>query len=78
MTTAWANVARGRLVDAVRTHATGTVLAVLALVVSIGALTMAVRGQRLAWQPGETVLAGLALAMTGLILCEWTIRLWAH
>ena len=78
MTTAWANVAHGRLWEALRAHASGTLLAALALVVGVGALIIAARGRRLAWQPAETTIALGAVALTGLILCEWTIRLLAQ
>ena len=77
MTTAWTHFAQGRPVEALRTHAAGTLLAVAALVAAGLALVMAVLGRRLAWQPGETTIAGLAVVMVALILCEWTWRLWA-
>ena len=76
MTTAWAHATQGRLGDALRAHAAGTLLAVVALVAGVGALIVATRGKRLAWQPGETTLAGVAVVLTGLILCEWIVRLW--
>jgi hypothetical protein len=77
MTTAWASVTHGRFVDALRAHASGTLLAGVALAAAAWALIVAVRGKRLAWQPGETTIAGLAVALTVLILCEWTFRLLA-
>ncbi|MBI3838884.1 MAG: DUF2752 domain-containing protein [Planctomycetia bacterium] len=75
MTTAWANFVQGRPIAALRAHAAGTLLAVVAVVASIAALVMAARGKKLAWQPGETATAGLAMALVGLILLEWTFRL---
>jgi hypothetical protein len=75
MTTAWALAMDARMSDATRTHVTGTLLAVAALVVGLGATIVAARGRRLAWQPGETALAGLALAAAALVLVEWVLRL---
>ena len=75
MTTAWALATRGRLADAVRTHVAGTLLALGALVVGLAATIVAARGRRLAWQPAETTVAGLAVLLAGLVLFEWMIRL---
>jgi hypothetical protein len=75
MTTSWALATHGRLVDAVRTHATGTLLAFAALVVGLASTIVAARGRRLAWQGDETIAAGLAVALAGLVLCEWIVRL---
>jgi hypothetical protein len=74
MTTAWANATHGRLADALRANASGTLLAGVALVVAAWALIVAVRGKTLAWHPGETAIAGLAVSLTGLVLCEWAVR----
>jgi len=75
MTTAWAHFTHGRLADALRTHAAGTLLAVVALVVALGALIVAARGKRLSWQPGQRAIAGLAVALAGVVLFEWAFRL---
>jgi uncharacterized protein DUF2752 len=75
MTTSWAFVTHGRLADALRAHASGTLLAAAAMATSAVALGVAVRGRRLAWQPGETVIVGLVGCMVGLVLIEWTFRL---
>jgi hypothetical protein len=77
MTTSWALVTKGRPLDALATHVTGTLLAVVALVAGMGATIVAVRGKRLAWQPGETAAAIGALALAGLVLVEWMFRLFA-
>jgi hypothetical protein len=74
MTTSWALATRGRLADAARTHATGTLLAGAALVAGLGAVVVAARG-RVAWRPGETLVAVVAVAFVGLVLCEWIVRL---
>ena len=75
MTTSWAHFAHGRPVDAVKTHASGTLLAVVALTVGLGALVVAASGRRLAWQPSQTTLAAMVAAMAGMILLEWVVRL---
>jgi len=51
-------------------------LAGLALVVGVAAAVVAVRGRPVAWQPRETQVAVAALALAGVILCEWVVRLW--
>jgi hypothetical protein len=75
MTTSWALATRGQLADALRTHVTGTLLALAALVVGLGAMITAARGRRLAWQPAERTVAVLAVALVGLDLFEWILRL---
>lgn len=75
MTTSWSLATHGRLADAARTHASGTLLALVALVVGLVCVIVAVQGKQLAWQPGETALAigGVALAL--LVVGEWIVRL---
>jgi hypothetical protein len=78
MTTSWSLATHGQIVDAARTHASGTLLALVALVVGLTAVIVALQGKRLAWQPGETALAigGVALAL--LVVAEWIFRLAAR
>lgn len=78
MTTAWSNFMRGRIADALRANATGTVLAALALVVAGWMLAVAIRGRPLPWQPGETTIAVAAVAMAGLMVGEWAVRVLAR
>lgn len=75
MTTSWALATHGRVWEALETHATGTLLAIAALVVGLAATLVAVGGRRLSWQPNENVLAGLAVIVAVLVLVEWTLRL---
>ena len=77
MTTAWANVMHGHVTTALRTHVSGTMLAFVALVIGAWATAVAVRGKHLAWRPTENMIAWAAVALTGLIIGEWTIRLLA-
>ena len=76
MTTSWSLVTKGQVAEAARTHASGTLLALVALVVGLAATIVAVRGRRLSWQPGETTLAVLAVAMAATVVGEWIVRLW--
>ena len=78
MTTAWANLTHGRLVDALRAHVAGTFLAVLALAGAAWALVVAARGKRTTWLHGETTLAVAAVALSMLLLVEWTYRLFTQ
>jgi uncharacterized protein DUF2752 len=75
MTTSWAHFTHGRLADALRVSATGTLLAGVAFVVGVTASVVAVRGRQVAWQPRETQVAVAALALAGVILFEWAVRL---
>ena len=75
MTTSWALATRGRIVEAVRTHVTGTLLAVGSLVVGLGAVVVAASGRMLSWLPSQLMVAWMAAAVAGLILVEWILRL---
>lgn len=59
-------------------NASGTLLAAVAMALSAAAIVVALRGQRLAWQPGETVIVGLATCMVTLVLAEWAFRLFTE
>lgn len=76
MTTSWSLVTKGRVVEAVRTHATGTLLALVALVGALAALVVAARGIRLSWLPGDSALAALAVVLAAAVVGEWIVRLW--
>ena len=78
MTTAWSNFMHGRMADALRANASGTVLAAVALVVAGWMLAVAIRGRPLPWQPGETTIAAAAVALTALMIGEWIVRVWAQ
>jgi Protein of unknown function (DUF2752) len=76
MTTSWSYAARGQLSDALRAHVGGTLLAGAALLVTLWALSIAASGKRLAIEPRESMIVGLALAATALVLVEWLVRLY--
>jgi hypothetical protein len=75
MTTSWSLAMHGRLSDAVRTHASGTLLAAVALVAGLATIGVAARGRTWSWLPGETAVALVALVLAGLVLVEWILRL---
>jgi hypothetical protein len=75
MTTSWALVTKGRFQDALGTHVSGTLLALLALVVGMGATIVATQGKQLSWQPRSGVLAVFAVGLALVVLGEWIVRL---
>jgi hypothetical protein len=77
MTTAWVHVMHGRMGDALRANAMGTLLAVLAMPAALAALAFAVRGQPLTTRPSEWIVALAAVGLTVLIVLEWCVRLLA-
>jgi len=76
MTTSWSLATHGQFLEAARTHVSGTLLALVALVVGLGAIIVAARGRRLAFQPGETAWAILAVGLALAVMCEWIVRVW--
>jgi hypothetical protein len=66
------------MAEALQAHASGTLLAGVALVVALGALIVAARGNRLSWQPGQRAIAAAAVALAGMVLFEWAFRLYAR
>jgi hypothetical protein len=75
MTTSWAYATRGQWVDAVRTHACGTMSALVAAAGGIVALTVAATGRRPMRQPSEAVIISLVVVGAALVLGEWIARL---
>jgi len=75
MTTAWANVVRGRLPAALGANVGGTLLCLIALVLAPSLLLAAVRGYRPWWLPGVEGAAWLLAAVSAVTLIDWTIRL---
>ena len=52
-------------------------LAAVAMAVAGWMLALAIRGRPLVWQPGETTIAVTAVALTGLMVGEWVVRVLA-
>jgi len=77
MTTAWANLVHGHLGAALRTHVTGTVLAVLDLAGAVWLLAVACRGRWVGGVPNSTAGSRLASVIVAVTLIEWVLRLLA-
>jgi type IV secretory pathway VirB2 component (pilin) len=77
MTTSWAYATHGQWANALQTHVSGTLLAPVAAVVSLAAIGLAARGRYPAWRVNEKVVVGVVVAATGLIVCEWIVRVMA-
>lgn len=77
MTTAWANLAQGRLVAALETHVVGTLLGGIDLTAGLWLLLVAWRGRWLGWEPSTTTSAWVAVLLTVVMLVEWGVRLLA-
>lgn len=75
MTTSWCLATHGRLADAAQTHASGTLLAIAALIVGLAAMIVAAQGKKLAWQPGDNTLAIAGIGLALLVIGEWIVRL---
>jgi hypothetical protein len=78
MTTSWSHAVRGQFGEAARANAGGLLLAVLAAVTAAGAFVMAVSGRR--WQLVTSFGVGVAvaLAVLGVTMVDWIIRLGVH
>ena len=75
MTTAWSHLTHGNVFAAVQTHASGTVLGGLAVVLCGLSLAYAVVGPRRMRLPTESFLLVVGLGMLIFVLVEWMMRL---
>jgi hypothetical protein len=75
MTTSWSLITHARAREALRTHVSGTLLAVAAAISGLGAIIVAISGRPLAWQPSQRLLAIAGVAAAVVIVTEWIIRL---
>lgn len=75
MTTSWSHFARGHFRQAFETHVSGTILAVLAVAGSAGALALAASGRRPRHWPADRLVLGAGLVLAAGILVEWGWRL---
>jgi hypothetical protein len=76
MTTAWSNLARGRVGAALRANVGGVVLALASLVLAPWTLVAGCYG-RWWWRPLDDRLAlGFVVALLLITLLEWGLRLW--
>lgn len=75
MTTAWANVVRGRLLDGLAANVGGVLLALAAIGSVIGLSATAVFGRRPRWFPGVNGFAWYGMAIAAVTLVDWAIRI---
>lgn len=76
-TTAWANLVRGRFVDAFSANVGGALLGLLAIAALPWLLLSAWRGHWLVGKPDSTAVAWAALAVFAVMLIEWGVRWFA-
>lgn len=76
MTTAWANVVRGRLPSALMANVGGTLLAGIALVAGPWSLLAAILGRPVGRLPNDRVLITAAVALMAITVIDWGLRLW--
>ena len=74
MTTSWAAVVRGRLLDGLAANVGGVLLAVAAMVSIIALSSIAVLGHRPWWFPDTNGLAWIAMAIAAVTLIDWLVR----
>jgi len=76
MTTSWAHMTRGQVVQAVRANSGGALLAIVAATVGPWILISGLAGRWLGGPPREslTIAVGLAIVVTTLI--DWSVRLY--
>jgi hypothetical protein len=77
MTTAWAWLMRGRVLESLRANACGTLLAVWSLLAIPWLLATAAAGRRLRGTPRAPVVLTIVIALITLAMLQWGWRLWA-
>lgn len=75
MTTSWANLTRGRLIDALGANVGGTTLAAIGILAVPWLLFSAVRGRWIGWIPNSTTIVWVASGVMIVTLIDWGIRL---
>jgi hypothetical protein len=75
MTTAWAHMTRGDVVQAVQANAGGALLALAAAWIGPWMLASGVAGRWLGGPPRESVTIAVGLAVIVVTLIDWSIRL---
>ena len=76
MTTSWAHLTRGALVQAARCNIGGLVTGLTAMIVGPWALVSGIRGRWLFGQPRLRYVLMLAIATYLAIVGQWLLRLW--
>jgi hypothetical protein len=75
MTTAWAHLVRGELIEAARANLGGVVLAVMAIAAVPWLLGSAARGRWLVAAPSGAAVAWVSAIVVLVTLIDWVIRL---
>ena len=75
MTTSWAHLVRGQLINAFRANVGGTLLGLLNLLAVPWLLFSSARGRWLGWVPDSTAVAWGGAAILLITLIDWGVRL---
>jgi hypothetical protein len=75
MTTSWARLVRGELIEALRANLGGTLLGLLDMLAAPWLLLSAARGRWLGWTPNSTAAAWIATSIMLVTLIDWGVRL---
>jgi hypothetical protein len=76
MTTSWAHLTKGRVLDSLAANAGGTLLALSAAMVGPWALWSGLRGKWLLGPPNEKIVLVAACSVLGVTLLDWCFRLY--
>ena len=76
MTTAWAHLVRGRLLEGALANTGGVLLGLAAIGSVIGLSATALIGRRPRWFPSIDTAAWLLTGIVAITLFDWAIRLW--
>ena len=75
MTTAWAHLIRGQLVDSFHANCGGALLAIVSMVVAPWMLISGLVGRWIVRPPNEWVVVAVAVAILLVTLVDWAVRL---
>lgn len=75
MSTSWANLVRGRVVDAASANLGGTLLCGAALAAVPWMLLSGGRGRWVVWRPRSVVIATASVVVSIVTLVDWIVRL---
>jgi hypothetical protein len=78
MTTSWAHLIRGEILNSFRVNAGGAILAVLAIAAIPWLVIAAIRGRAFAWTPRGNVVAWTGVVLLAVVLLQWGCRLIGH
>jgi hypothetical protein len=75
MTTSWACLVRGELIEALRANVGGTLLGLVDMIAVPWLLVSAARGRWLGWAPNSVAAAWIATSIAIVTLIDWGVRL---